>query len=188
MRREINLPLSLCLMVVAACGPSSEAAGLVDIPNAAIVYYDIAGTTEEELGAQLEALGPMGYDGYRGDATTRWYIRWDWRGYEASDCRLDEAVVSYEIQVILPHWTPPEDASPDLVAKWSRYTRALAEHEKGHVDFVVASYDLVAEAIKNATCETAEAAAQTALDLIRQHDIDYDAATDHGATQGARFP
>jgi hypothetical protein len=43
-------------------------------------------------------------------------------------------------------------------------------------------------AIKGATCATANAAAERQLDLIRRHDVRYDAATQHGATQGARFP
>jgi predicted secreted Zn-dependent protease len=88
----------------------------------------------------------------------------------------------------MPRWVPPKTASPGLVAKWANYTHALAEHEKGHVDFVVANYRSVAKAIKSATCGTAETAAQAAIDPIRQHDIDYDVVTDHGATQGARFP
>ena len=43
-------------------------------------------------------------------------------------------------------------------------------------------------AIKGATCRSADAAAQAQLALIRKHDVSYDAATQHGATQGARFP
>jgi hypothetical protein len=46
----------------------------------------------------------------------------------------------------------------------------------------------VLEAIQDATCDTADAAATEVLDEIRQHDIDYDEETNHGETQGARFP
>jgi predicted secreted Zn-dependent protease len=162
--------------------------GSVYIPNATIVYYDISGSTENELRAQLDARGPVGYDGYKSDATTRWFIRWNWPGYGTRSCNQSAATVSYDIQVIFPRWIPPENVTPDLVAKWVNYTRVLAEHEKGHVDVVVANYQSVADAIKGATCETAEAKAQAALAPIRQHGIDYDAATNHGATQGARFP
>jgi len=101
---------------------------------------------------------------------------------------LSAAVVTDDIQVILPRWNPPADASPALVARWNEYVHRLAEHEQGHVDFVVASLPRVEAAIRAATCDTAEAAAQAALVPIRQHDVDYDAATQHGATQGARFP
>ena len=65
---------------------------------------------------------------------------------------------------------------------------ALATHEKGHVDFVVATVPSILDALHKATCATANAAAHGGIARIRQHDIDYDAATNHGATQGARFP
>ena len=83
---------------------------------------------------------------------------------------------------------PPEGVSPDLVAKWTKYTHALAQHEKGHVDFVVASISAVENAIKSATCETANTAGEVALAVIRKHDIDYDVDNRHGVGQGARFP
>lgn len=168
--------------------PSPTIVGLVQIPNATIVYYDISGSTTNELRAQLDALRPVGYDGYKGDATTKWFIRWNWPGYGSSSCNLSLVTVTYDIQVIFPRWTPPKKIPPDLVAKWVNYTHALADHEKKHVDYVVDNYKSVADAIKQATCKTAEAAAQAALTAIRQHDIDYDAATNHGATEGARFP
>jgi predicted secreted Zn-dependent protease len=163
-------------------------AGPVSIPNAELVYYEISGSTAGELRAQLDSLGPRGYDGYNGDATTNWTIHWNWPGYGTGQCDLSAAVVTDDIQVILPHWNPPAGASPELVAKWNEYIRRLVEHEKGHADFVVASLPAVAEAIHAATCDTAESAAQAALVPIRQQDVDYDAATQHGATQGARFP
>ena len=62
-----------------------------------------------------------------------------------------------------------------------RVTHIINTH--GHSDHTAGN-----EAIKAATCETAEAAATAALESLRQHDIDYDAATNHGQTQGARFP
>jgi predicted secreted Zn-dependent protease len=167
---------------------TSTAVGSVGIPNATIEYYEISGSTEGELREQLDALAPVGYDGYKGDATTNWFIRWDWPGYGTMSCDLSKATVSYEIEVVFPRWALPDDASPDLVTKWASFTRALAEHEKNHVDFVVANYRSVLAAIKSATCETADAAASSALEPIRQHDRDYDAATNHGETEGARFP
>jgi len=85
-------------------------------------------------------------------------------------------------------WTTPEGAPSDLVAKWNRYIQALADHETGHVRNVVENYHFVLEAIKGTTCTTAEAAATAVLTRLRQYDSNYDAATEHGRTQGARFP
>lgn len=158
------------------------------IPNANIIYYDISGSTQDELRTQLNTLGPVGFDGYKGDATTNWFIRWNWPGYGTSTCNLSAAIISYDIKVIFPRWIPPADASPDLIAKWENYSKLLAEHEKGHVDSVIENFPAVVDAIKGATCETADSVGTEFLNKIRQFDIDYDAETQHGATQGARFP
>lgn len=202
------LLISLCVLLSAACSrfpapttdlnstltsrgnslPTSSAVGSVEIRNARLDYYDISGSIERELRAQLDAKAPVGYDGYKGDATTNWFIRWNWPGYGSSTCDLSKATVSYEIVVEFPRWTPPDDASPDLVAKWDRFTRGLAKHEQNHVDFVVANYPSVLDAIRGATCETADTAAASALEPIRQLDRDYDAATNHGESEGVRFP
>jgi predicted secreted Zn-dependent protease len=155
----------------------------IEFPQAQIQYYDITGSTELDLRHQMSAYGPEGYDAY-----TRWYIRWNWPGRGEVKCELKEAVASYEVTVTFPRWIPTAEATPELVEKWNRYVRALAAHERVHVDNVVKRFPAVLAAIKNATCLTAESAAQAALEPIRQFDRQYDLDTDHGRTQGARFP
>jgi predicted secreted Zn-dependent protease len=160
----------------------------VDISNATVVYYDITGSTETELRDQLNKLGPTGYDGYKGDATTEWHIHWNWPGYGSDSCDLGAAVITHDIKVILPRWRPSLNVSSELTAKWAAYITQLALHEKGHVDHVMENFPSVVDAIKDSTCESADSVGMVMLDQLRQHDIDYDAATQHGATQGARFP
>ena len=168
--------------------PAPTAVTDVDIPYAKMIYYDISGSTETELRDQLNALGPVGPDGYHGDALTIWYIRWTWDGYGAEECDLRTVSATYDIKVTLPRWTPPHDASPALIEKWNAYMLALAHHEKGHVDNVIANLPVLINSIRRATCSTAEAKAQDVLSGMRRNDINFDASTDHGATQGARFP
>ena len=162
--------------------------GRVSIPHSRINYYEIYGSTEGELRKQLNAIGPVDDKGQRNDASTKWFVNWNWPGYGTDNCSLREAIIKVDVQVFFPHWTPVQAASPDLIAKWSRYTQVLALHEKGHVDNIIGNYMTVLAAIKGATCATAEAAAQAALVPIRQNDVNYDQATGHGATQGAIFP
>ncbi len=88
----------------------------------------------------------------------------------------------------MPRWTPQGNISNDLLVEWENYIQALAAHEQGHVDLVVTQHHSIIDAIRGATCETAEAAAQIALTRLRQNDINYDKTTQHGASQGARFP
>jgi predicted secreted Zn-dependent protease len=96
--------------------------------------------------------------------------------------------VTLRIVVSFPRWTHPKAAPGSLVTAWARYSSALARHERGHVDYAVARYPAVVRAIRSATRRTANAAALRQLNLIRKHDVAYDKATQHGATQGARFP
>jgi len=87
-----------------------------------------------------------------------------------------------------PRLADEATASKGLLERWRRYYRALTEHEAGHANLAYEHRDDVLSAIKGATCETAQAAGQAALDRIRALQRDYDARTRHGATQGATFP
>lgn len=191
------VPLLLTIVFALACTglrpgataiPIPTAVSNVEIPYAKITYYNISGSTETELRDQMNALAPTGLDGYRGDALTNWYIRWTWDGYGTEDCDLRTAKATYDIKVTMPRWLPPQEASSALVEKWNAYILALAAHEKGHVDNVIANLPSVINAIRRADCSTAEARAQEVLNGIRQNDIDFDARTEHGTTQGAQFP
>jgi predicted secreted Zn-dependent protease len=158
------------------------------VAHATMTYYDVGGATPAQIRARLNARRPTSPDGCSCDAFTRWTFRWNWPGYGGAGCDLSKAVVSLRVTVSFPRWTHPRAASAALAAAWSRYARALARHEQGHVDYAVARYPAVVRAIKRGTCGSADAAAQAQLTLIRKHDAAYDAATRHGATQGASFP
>ncbi len=168
-------------------GPEPTAFGLVSIPRATVIYYDVLGDTAQALRAELDARGPVGRDGKRWDAVCNWDYWWSWPGTE-SGCDLAAVSVTYRVQVTFPRWTPPAGASPDLMASWAAFVQALAEHELGHVDRAIAGVEWIAEAIRGADCGTANAAAHEAVARVQAENDAYDAATDHGAGQGARFP
>jgi predicted secreted Zn-dependent protease len=188
----------LCTVLLLACNglnlrsgtpvPIPTAVTAVNIPYAKMIYYDINGSTETELRDQMNALAPVGPDGYHGDALTTWFIHWKWEGYGTEDCDLSSVTATYDIKVTLPRWNPPQEASSALVEKWNKYVLALANHEKGHVDNVIANLPVVINSIHRATCSTAETKAQDILSGIRLNDTNFDATTNHGATQGAQFP
>jgi predicted secreted Zn-dependent protease len=161
---------------------------LVPFTGAQIIYYEIEGSSEQELRAQLDEMGPVDSSGYKGDALTEWEVSWNWPGYGSGDCDLSQAEVTYTVKVLFPRWNPPEDASNNLILKWFNYTYRLAKHEQGHVDYVVENYGIVNDAIQEATCETADEAALAALEPLHAFDLEYDRQTGHGTTQGARFP
>ena len=195
----IRLILVLCLMACRLFQPFSlveptatlvlHDALQINIDNATMVFYEISGSTADELREQMNQKGPVdSASRLRYDARTNWYVSWTWPGYGESQCDLSQASVSYDIKVTAPHWEPAPDADPDLVDRWNNYMNSLAVHEQGHVDNIVNNYLQVRDAIRDATCATAEQAAQEVLDQFRQFDTDYDLETVHGKTQGAVFP
>jgi predicted secreted Zn-dependent protease len=143
-----------------------------------------------ELRESMNKLRPKDpYDGDKPiDSYADWYVSWNWPGYGTDNCDLSAVVVTYSINVIMPRWEAPADASAELIAKWEKYIQSLTFHEKGHVDNVVSNYLSVKTAIQGATCSTAEAEAQKALESLRIFDSSYDSETKHGETQGAVFP
>jgi predicted secreted Zn-dependent protease len=155
----------------------------VTFPHATVRFYDVGGSTTSEIRVQLTANGPGGHDAY-----TKWDVQWDWPGRGTAVCRLQDATVSYEVTVTFPRWVPTEDATPELVAQWNGYLYALALHEQGHVNNVMSHFPVLVAAIKGGTCLSAENAAQIVLQQMRQFDSEYDYTTNHGRTQGARFP
>jgi predicted secreted Zn-dependent protease len=183
-------PTAFAATLTPVSDPPGSAPGTVAgvVANAAMQYYDITGTTATELRASINASGPVDSSGQHNDALTMWNIDWTWPLNPDSSCILSNATITTTITVTFPRWSPAPGASATLVQQWNTYQAALVTHESGHVSFVVATAPDVLAAIKGATCATAEAAAQAAVARIRQHDVDYDAETSHGATQGARFP
>jgi predicted secreted Zn-dependent protease len=158
------------------------------VAHATMHYYAVGGVTEAQIRARLNANAPASPDGFKGDAYTSWHFRWSWPGYGSSACNLAKAAVTLTVDVHFPRWTHPKAAPAAVAAAWNRYAKALAVHESGHANYARARYPFVLGAIRRATCRTADAAAQAQLALIRKHDVAYDASTNHGATQGARFP
>lgn len=160
----------------------------MEIPYATMEYYDVSGSTAWEIRYQLNTLSSVDDHGYRGDALTSWKIDWTWDGYGTDTCDLGSVTNTYDINVRLPRWTAPQDASRELVTKWNAYMLALVEHEKGHVDNAMEYLPYVIDAIRGATCSTAEDRAHEVLSQLRSADLEYDEETNHGATQGAIFP
>lgn len=180
--------LALFLNMFPACTQSTTDQILIE--HAQISYYDITGSTAHELRNSMNQMRPSDpYDGNKPvDSYTDWYISWNWPGYGTENCDLSAISITYRINVIMPRWRAPANASPELIAKWGEYIQSLTFHEKGHVDNIVNNYLSVKTAIQNATCSTAETEAQKALDRLRKFDSNYDNETHHGETQGTVFP
>lgn len=202
--RQAALLWLISIVLVAGCVSSAPAASpppaptstRAPIPDVAVStstnYYEIRGSTEDDLRAQMDALGPSGYDAY-----TSWLIRWTYPDVTTDvGCAAGPVKVSVLIVYTLPQWDAPPDAPTDLVEKWDAYVAALQLHEDGHKEIALDTGNEVLRALSDLpaypSCEalgrSADAAGESVLDKYRRQEVQYDQTTDHGATQGARFP
>jgi predicted secreted Zn-dependent protease len=155
----------------------------IAIDHAIMDFYIVEGANEDEMRAYMNAVRPGDYD-----ALTEWQFQWFVPDDGNGSCNLDGVTVEYTITVIFPQWTPSAEATAALIQKWNGYIDALALHESGHVERVVPHVPDLVNDIKASTCESFNEAGQAWLNDIDQLNSDYDAETNHGATQGAVFP
>jgi predicted secreted Zn-dependent protease len=157
------------------------------------LYYDVAGASADELRAQLDLQSEI----EQGDAYTDWQIQWRYDyARSAGGCGLASLTVSLDVTLTFPRWTPPEGVSPGLQEQWLAYLAALEVHEQGHEKLAAQAADEIAAALSSLplypSCAELERAADEAgeriLEGYRQLELEYDRETEHGATQGARFP
>jgi len=159
-------------------------------------FYSISGASENDLRREMSAKGPTGTGG-RFDAYTRWNIRWRYSYRQAGGlCRIDSVTTDVTVTMTLPKWQDESAASERLQRRWREYLTALTTHENGHrQNGLDAAHEIdrgIAALPAQANCGALGAAANALGDeIIRNHkqrDLDYDRATSHGRTQGARFP
>ena len=159
-------------------------------------FYEVKGSSAEELRRAMNLLGPRDDKGERRDASTHWTVRWDYRHRAvAGVCYLTSFTTTLTVDTILPKWDG-EGAVPALQERWDDFLLALEEHEGGHADIGRRAAREIQErgsALSSArSCPAlVDAIKSTSKVLLARHrkeDAEYDRRTDHGRSQGARFP
>lgn len=195
---------SLLLLVSSACvtyAPAvrpAPAAPCADVPfpeDVTADYYDISGGSSTQLRREMDAKGPV-TDGKRNDAYTHWHVDWRYPFQKsAAGCTTGPATITLKTSYQFPRWTGEPSGDAELRRRWHCYQGALLTHEDGHR---VHGRDAAAEIEAKLptlpprrTCDEMDAAANAEGQRILQHyrdlDREYDAKTNHGATQGATF-
>ena len=160
--------------------------------------YDVVGNTPQAIRASIDTspgrpTDPQTTTAY--DAYTKWRYELNWTlATSAGACR---ATVSstLTIEETFPRWVPSAGAAAATTQQWNAYLAALKVHEDGHKQIGIdTTNDAITRvsALGVASCSDFNAKAQAAIDAAtsrgRQVESEYDTATGHGATQGARFP
>lgn len=197
-------PLLLACALLAACGASAATParprpepGGVNPPAAAkptFAYYEVTGSSARDLALSMRRLAPPAGFG-RTLWNVTWAMRWEPAGGLGATCRITAATVTLRTEVRLPHWDPPADASPGLVAQWHRFIESLRVHENGHLEIAVQAQREVERALRRLeapSCTMMQGVgnqtAERILSELRGRERAYDERTRHGATQGAVWP
>jgi predicted secreted Zn-dependent protease len=160
-------------------------------------YYEIKGKNETELRCQMTKNGCKWADGKKYDSVTSWYWKWNFSSDTADrTCTADSVRVTLEVTYRFPKWITPEDAPRPLMDKWDRYMRNLIRHEEGHRDMALEATADFARAVAGlppaASCADLDrevrTLSRTRMAQLNADQNEYDAATNHGTTQGALFP
>lgn len=189
---KIN-PFFVCCLLLLTVTAAPAAVQIEDH----VEHYSIDGATPADLRRELNAKGPMGSGGRRFDGYTRWYVSWQYR-YNRTDggCAIGSVSTHVKVTMTLPRWSSPSRGDDATRQQWARYLSALELHEQGHrrhgidagheVDRAIAAMPPAAHC--DALGAAANALGASILKKYNQRDLDYDRDTQHGATQGARFP
>ncbi len=176
----------LIALALASSQTVEDTAPFADVPNVTFTYYDVAGPTAESIRKDMNLKNfkdPA--DEKKVDSFGQWSFSWQLRQTPDGKCDAD---VSFKGQVKLPRLLDAPTHSKDVEARWNRYLSRLLVHEAGHVRWAWEQRGQLEEALEAGPCQSASAAAQSMLKLIREHDRTYDISTQHGLTQGAVFP
>ena len=160
-------------------------------------YYDVSGSTAQEVRADLNRNRPSDKTGAGYDAITRWHIRWNYH-YEpvGQQCAIMRASTAVEVTIIFPRLKDTASIPAEVVQAFAKYTEKLMVHEKGHAQNAIDTTGKIEHEIRKlasrSSCheleEQANSLARSLVKEANQWDVDYDLRTRHGATQGARFP
>lgn len=181
------------LWLLLAVAPLVEAAS----PYRATVreeHYQVYGSTIAEIQRSIIARTPLrdGRDTFAGDTSTRYQANYRLEPVPPDGCVLRDVEVLAESRVTLPSLAPGE-LSPAVAAEWSRYYRALRNHEYLHVEIarqaVRSTQEWLASMRLEGDCAAARPRVRRAIEAyirnLSERDRQLDAQTEHGRTQGA---
>ncbi len=156
-----------------------------------ITWYDVRGSTPEEVRQSLIERGPKDEFGKRRFAYAEWSIHWNWKLDKNKNVDLSTVTISCEGTLVLPRFIPAADAPPELRSEWDRYLDRLMRHEEQHLAHPERNAFLIIKRLKAAkakdgdlSLKRAQKIVQNVIYHIREMDRIYDLETNHGKSEG----
>jgi predicted secreted Zn-dependent protease len=111
----------------------------VEVEETEYRYFEVNGTTVEELNRGRQAFGPSAIsvrDGkpFKSWATCGWHMNWNVTRSIKDDgkCHIDKFKLKLGTTITFPKWVNKSEGSPELQKKWDTFTRVVHTHELGH--------------------------------------------------------
>jgi predicted secreted Zn-dependent protease len=196
----VNARTSVILLAATICAASAmPTVALADpIVSEVFKYYDVDGETAQDLRADLNRRGPIdGNEHRRFDAVTHWHIAWRYTYRDsAGRCEIATASTHVDISYAFPRLATNGSAPSALRRAFGDYLERLLVHEKGHAQTAIDIGKRIEDGIRtlppapmcSALRVIANNLGHSLIEEANRIDVEYDARTDHGRTQGARFP
>lgn len=168
-----------------------------DADSVDLRWYNVTGTDSKAMWQSISANGPKGDDGRVFAGRTDWNLGYRYQTrFRDGQCRVSTVTTRLAVVMHMPRWQDEGRAPRALRDRWQRYVAALREHENGHRDNGVAATAEVQARVSDLPpqpdCGSFDAQARTVANEIVaryvERDREYDRRTEHGLTQGARFP
>ncbi len=159
--------------------------------------YKITGNSAGELRRQMSMLGPTDMTSEHFDASTKWFVKWQYRYLmDGNQCYFTNVNVNVDVTYHFPEWVDFVLGSYHLQKHWNIYMQHLLTHERGHAEHGIEAAAEIDKALTDLpamqSCEelenTADHIAYQIIAKYNTEDMIYEDDTDHGARQGATFP
>lgn len=186
------LKTTISIMLVFSCGIANLAFSAPQTHIGAS-SYSISGQSSLILSAEMDAKGPLGDDGRRHPAKTKWDLQWRFKQKEVNaQCVVDSVQVSLGITHTKPVWRDKSEASKTLIDRWEAFEGALKVIQKHQVDLAMMAASEVEEAVlgmtPQKTCEELEtmvsAIVRNLKEKYRALKADYESSTNYGRRVG----
>jgi predicted secreted Zn-dependent protease len=155
-------------------------------------HYPVRSGPGLSLAQSINAASPIREHGRVFHGRTDWNIHWNykWSPTPHGGCRITQVSTRVEATIKLPQL---DSATPAQRERFASYLEALRRHELGHFDIARQAANSIDKQIaalpESGNCRALESAAnaggERTLNEYRQREVEYDASTQHGKTQGA---
>jgi predicted secreted Zn-dependent protease len=157
-------------------------------------YYYIEGRSAVVLSEQMNQKGPVGTDGERHPARTKWEVQWKFRhNMHEGVCKMEDVAVAVGLNTIRPRWREEKNGPAELRNRWKKLMQAVERNQAFHKEQAQrAGHEIELalrklEPAKNCEALTAQAneTASKLLDKYKAASDEHDRKTSYGRKDGA---